>query len=68
MSRKKSARETPKPRFGGIDGSDYEFLLTFGTAESRIPLRMDSEPLVVEFGLWASHRSVKSADCRDRLM
>ncbi len=33
-------------RFAGIDGSEYEFLLTFGSADSRIRLRKESEQLV----------------------
>ena len=40
-------RGTSKPRFAGIDGTDCKFLLTFGSADSRIRLRMESEPLVV---------------------
>ena len=60
--------EHRNPQFAGIDESDCEFFLTFSTAGSRIPLRMDSGPLVVEFGLWNFHLSVKRADCRDSLM
>ena len=56
------------PRFAEIDRSDYEFLLTFGSADSRIRLRKDSGQLVDEFGVWASRLPVKRAFRRDRLM